>query len=46
MIIQGALHQHFLKDHFTAITDCNSTTSPTSYFLNLVDQLIISNERK
>jgi AcrR family transcriptional regulator len=46
MIIQGALHQHFLKDHFAAITDCNSTTSPTSYFLNLVDQLIISNERK
>ena len=46
MIIEGALHQHFLKDHFTAITDCNKTTTPTDYFLNLVDQLIISNGRK
>ncbi|WP_213520133.1 TetR/AcrR family transcriptional regulator [Nonlabens sp.] len=46
MIIQGALHQHFLKDHFAAITDCNDITTPTSYFLNLVDQLIISNGKK
>lgn len=43
MIIEGALHQHYLKDHFTAITDCGKTVTPTAYFLDLIDQLIISN---
>jgi AcrR family transcriptional regulator len=43
MIIEGALHQHYLKDHFTAITDCSKTVTPTSYFLDLIDQLIITN---
>jgi AcrR family transcriptional regulator len=46
MVIEGSLHQHFLKDHFTAITDCNKITTPTSYFLDLIDQLIISNGKK
>ncbi|PPK95069.1 TetR family transcriptional regulator [Nonlabens xylanidelens] len=46
MIIDGALHQHFLKDHFAAITDCNSHTTPTHYFLNLINQLIITNEKR
>lgn len=46
MIIDGALHQHFLKDHFAAITDCNSHTTPTHYFLNLINQLIIINEKR
>jgi hypothetical protein len=43
MVIDGALHQHFLKDHFKAITDCNGVVTPTTYFLNLVNQLIITN---
>ncbi|WP_124979813.1 TetR/AcrR family transcriptional regulator [Nonlabens xiamenensis] len=45
MIIEGALHQHFLKEHFTAITDCDLTTTPTTYFLNLIDQLLLTYER-
>ena len=46
MIIDGALHQHFLKDHFSAITDCNTITTPTDYFLDLINQLIITNEKR
>ncbi|WP_298952503.1 TetR/AcrR family transcriptional regulator [uncultured Nonlabens sp.] len=46
MIVDGALHQHFLKDHFSAITDCSSNTTPTHYFLNLINQLIITNEKR
>jgi len=34
-IVQGALHQHFLKEHFQSITDCNDTISPTEYFKEL-----------
>ncbi|AGC75171.1 TetR family transcriptional regulator [Nonlabens dokdonensis] len=46
MIIDGALHQHFLKEHFSGITDCNKKTTPTLYFLDLVEQLIIKNGKK
>jgi len=35
-IIEGSLHQHFLKRHFTALTDCNQEVTPTDYFLNLI----------
>jgi len=34
-IIDGSLHQHFLKRHFKVLTDCNQDVSPTDYFLNL-----------
>jgi AcrR family transcriptional regulator len=34
-IIEGALHQHFLKDHFKSITDCDKTTTPTQFFTDL-----------
>ena len=34
-IVEGALHQHFLKDHFSSITDCNATVSPTAFFKEL-----------
>jgi len=34
-IVEGALHQHFLKEHFQSITDCNSTTTPSDFFTNL-----------
>jgi len=34
-IVEGALHQHFLKDHFTSITDCNDVVSPTKFFQEL-----------
>ena len=34
-IIEGALHQHFLKDHFKSITDCNDKVTPTNFFQEL-----------
>lgn len=34
-ILEGSLHQHFLKDHFKSITNCNENISPSDYFINL-----------
>lgn len=34
-IVEGALHQHFLKEHFQSITDCNEITTPSEFFTNL-----------
>lgn len=34
-IIEGGLHQHFLKVHFASITDCKSNISPTDFYTNL-----------
>jgi AcrR family transcriptional regulator len=35
-IVEGSLHQHFLKDHFKTITNCNETTSVTDFYIDLV----------
>ncbi|WP_108866710.1 TetR/AcrR family transcriptional regulator [Aquimarina aquimarini] len=35
-IIEGAMHQHFLADHFPSLTDCNKKITPTEYFIDLV----------
>ena len=35
-IVEGALHQHFLKEHFPSITDCNEKVTPTDFYKNLV----------
>ncbi|MFV8354798.1 TetR/AcrR family transcriptional regulator [Flavobacterium sp. XS1P32] len=35
-IVEGALHQHFLKDHLKTITNCNETVSPTHFYIDLV----------
>lgn len=34
-IVEGALHQHYLKDHFTSITDCGAEVTPTDFFKDL-----------
>lgn len=34
-ILEGSLHQYFLKDHFPSLTDCHKPNSPTDYFTNL-----------
>ena len=34
-IVEGALHQHFLKVHFKSITDCNDEISPSDFFKEL-----------
>ncbi len=35
-ILEGSLHQHFLKDHFSSLTDCHEDEQPTNYFTDLV----------
>ena len=35
-ILEGSLHQYFLREHFPMLTDCNKTTTPTHYFTDLV----------
>ena len=35
-LLEGALHQHFLKEHFTTMTDCDESTTPTEFFTHLV----------
>lgn len=35
-ILEGSLHQHFLKDHFVSLTDCHNNTDPTDYFTDLL----------
>ena len=39
-IIEGALHQHFLKAHFSSLTDCNRSVTPTNYFLDLLERVL------
>lgn len=39
-IVEGAMHQHFLKDHMHTITDCNETTSPTDFYFDLIEKLL------
>lgn len=35
-VVEGALHQHFLKEHFASLTDCNKEVTPSEYFIDLV----------
>jgi AcrR family transcriptional regulator len=39
-IVVGSLHQHFLKDHLTTITDCNDNISPTDFYINLITTVL------
>ncbi|NNE33049.1 MAG: TetR/AcrR family transcriptional regulator [Winogradskyella sp.] len=39
-IVEGALHQHFLKDHFTSITDCDNKITPADFFKDLTIKTI------
>ncbi|MBT8244739.1 MAG: TetR/AcrR family transcriptional regulator [Winogradskyella sp.] len=41
-IVEGALHQHFLKEHFQSITDCNEEVTPTRFFKELTINAIKS----
>lgn len=34
-ILEGSLHQHFLRDHFSSLTDCREDKDSTQYFLHL-----------
>ncbi|MGB2761208.1 MULTISPECIES: TetR/AcrR family transcriptional regulator [Maribacter] len=35
-ILENGLHQHFLKEHFPSLTDCNDKVTPTQYLTHLV----------
>ncbi|WP_298534624.1 TetR/AcrR family transcriptional regulator [uncultured Algibacter sp.] len=34
-IIEGSLHQHFLRDHFSSMTDCKDGVTPSDFYINL-----------
>lgn len=35
-VLDGSLHQFFLKEHFPTLTDCHEPKSPTNYFIHLI----------
>ena len=35
-VIEGSLHQHFLKEHFSSLTDCSERHATSKYFTELV----------
>jgi len=39
-VIEGALHQHFLKDHISIITNCSESVSATDFYLNLINTIL------
>ena len=40
-IIEGGLHQNFIKNHFTSITNCNNKNTPTDFFTDLVFKTLL-----
>ncbi|MFE3866893.1 TetR/AcrR family transcriptional regulator [Flavobacterium sp. LS2P90] len=39
-IVEGSLHQHFLKEHLKTITDCNESITTTQFYLNLIKNVL------
>lgn len=39
-VVEGSLHQHFLKDHLKTITNCNDNNSPTQFYIDLVQKIL------
>lgn len=39
-IVEGSLHQYFLKEHMKSITNCNESISPTDFYLNLIEPIV------
>lgn len=35
-VVEASLHQHFLKEHFKSITDCNKENTPPDFLIHLV----------
>jgi hypothetical protein len=44
-IIEGALHQHFVKNHFKSLTNCNTKNTPTKFFTDLTLKTLLLNEK-
>jgi AcrR family transcriptional regulator len=36
-IIEGSLHQHFLKNHLKTITNCNENVNPSEFYIHLIE---------
>ncbi|WP_426429485.1 TetR/AcrR family transcriptional regulator [Winogradskyella sp. HB-48] len=45
-IVEGALHQHYLKAHFSSITDCGKDVTPTEFFINLTLNVLKSSSNE
>jgi hypothetical protein len=39
-IVEGALHQHFLKNHLKTITNCDKTNTVTNFYIDLVEKTL------
>jgi len=39
-IVEGSLHQHFLKDHLKTITNCDENNSPTDFYFDLAQKTL------
>jgi len=39
-LLEGSLHQHYLKEHFSSITNCKEKENPTLFFIQLVKSTI------
>lgn len=39
-IVEGSLHQHFLKNHLKSITNCSDNISATDFYINLVENTL------
>ena len=39
-IVEGALHQHFLSDHFKTITNCDQNIAPSKFYNHLIDVVL------
>jgi AcrR family transcriptional regulator len=39
-ILEGGLHQHFLKEHLPSITSCKKEKTPTNFFIQLVENAL------
>lgn len=39
-IVEGALHQHFLKQHLKSITNCDDSVTPADFYMDLVNKVL------
>ena len=39
-LLEGSLHQHYLKEHFPQLTECGSSTTPSEFFLKLIQSTL------
>ncbi|CAA0149267.1 Probable transcriptional regulator, TetR family [Tenacibaculum maritimum] len=44
-IIEGALHQQFIKQHFKSLTNCNDNITPTIFFTDLALNTLLNDKK-